>query len=239
MCVKTKDSIEIIQYERLSPLVVGNQPLKDYKYIQKGDCVIGFSRNRLYDIKSKIESQNKSLKCCIIYGNLPPTTRKEQAKLFNSLTSGYDVLVASDAIGMGLNLSIKRIIMSSLDKFDGRNRRDLYSSEVKQISGRAGRYYEQGEVITFSTKDMDKMKSLLSCTDLSVRKAGLSPCREQLEIFGIFSDVYVTESELQHFWSVYHQSEWDTSLDTSHRKSQVTIGTYSMYAYMLVIFRIL
>ena len=63
-----------------------------------------------------------------ISGGLPPDARKEQARLFSAPDSGYDVLVASDAIGMGLNLSIKRIIFSTVEKYDGRMKRKLFSS---------------------------------------------------------------------------------------------------------------
>jgi hypothetical protein len=58
-------------------------------------------------------------------GGLPPDSRKDQARLFSTPDSGYDVLVASDAIGMGLNLAIKRIIFSQVEKFDGRLNREL------------------------------------------------------------------------------------------------------------------
>jgi ATP-dependent RNA helicase SUPV3L1/SUV3 len=58
-------------------------------------------------------------------GSLPPEARREQARLFNAGNTDYNVLVASDAIGMGLNLSIKRIVFTTLNKFDGRNRRRL------------------------------------------------------------------------------------------------------------------
>ena len=61
-----------------------------------------------------------------ISGGLPPDARKDQARLFSDPNSGYDVLVASDAIGMGLNLSIKRIVFSTIDKYDGRVNRKLY-----------------------------------------------------------------------------------------------------------------
>lgn len=62
----------------------------------------------------------------IISGGLPPEARKAQALLFSTPDSGYDVLVASDAIGMGLNLSIKRIVFSTIEKFDGRTKRYLH-----------------------------------------------------------------------------------------------------------------
>lgn len=103
-----------------------------------GDCVVAFSRNDIFAIKREIESSTK-YKCCIIYGSLPPSTRAEQAKLFNDPDSGYDILVASDAIGMGLNLSIKRIIFNSIYKNDGTTIVRLDHSAIKQISGRAGR----------------------------------------------------------------------------------------------------
>jgi hypothetical protein len=64
----------------------------------------------------------------IISGGLPPEARKAQALLFSTPDSGYDVLVASDAIGMGLNLSIKRIVFSTIQKFDGRTKRFLDSA---------------------------------------------------------------------------------------------------------------
>jgi ATP-dependent RNA helicase SUPV3L1/SUV3 len=58
---------------------------------------------------------NTNLKACVVYGGLPPETRKSQAIMFNEDNSGYDVLVASDAVGLGLNLNIKRIIFNQLN----------------------------------------------------------------------------------------------------------------------------
>jgi ATP-dependent RNA helicase SUPV3L1/SUV3 len=75
-----------------------------------------------------------------VYGSLPPETRVQQAALFNDPNNEYDFLVASDAIGMGLNLEIKRVVFESAQKFDGLNHRNLTIPEVKQIGGRAGRY---------------------------------------------------------------------------------------------------
>lgn len=175
LCAKTGNTVTAIHYERKSPLTVGGDALRNYAHVRKGDCIIGFSRSVLYDIKAQVERQNKHLKCCIIYGNLPPATRKEQAKLFNADASGYDVLVASDAVGMGLNLSIQRIVFSALEKFDGKERRPLFSSEIKQIGGRAGRYnskFEEGEVICYSARDMLRLQMAMDKPDKAVKKAG-------------------------------------------------------------------
>lgn len=119
-----------------------------------------------------------SLFCPSRYGSLPPATRSQQAKLFNDPDSDFDstcsvtweahlltpllVLVASDAIGMGLNLNIRRLVFSSMEKFDGVQRRFLNDAEIKQIAGRAGRYggqYPEGEV-TWYAESVDLIASL-------------------------------------------------------------------------------
>lgn len=121
-----------------------------YESLQVGDCIVAFSRNDIHSIKREIERRTQ-YRCCVVYGNLPPETRVSQATLFNDPQSEYDVLVASDAIGMGLNLNISRVVFSTLWKFDGIERRPLTDSEIKQIAGRAGRFrslFPTGEVTT-------------------------------------------------------------------------------------------
>ena len=108
------DELQIKKYQRFSALSVAKKSiaqssnqLEAYKNVEKGDCVVAFSRNDIFAIKREIERLTK-FKCCVVYGSLPPQTRSEQARLFNDPDSGYDILVASDAIGMGLNLNIRR-----------------------------------------------------------------------------------------------------------------------------------
>ncbi|KAF0391998.1 P-loop containing nucleoside triphosphate hydrolase protein [Gigaspora margarita] len=75
------------------------------KSICQSDCIVTFSSTSIF-----------SLRCAVTYSSLPPETRLQQAKLFNDPNSGFDVLVASDAIGMGLNLNIRRIVFESIKK---------------------------------------------------------------------------------------------------------------------------
>ena len=125
------DSIEHKTFERLSPLsIIGREN------IEKGDAVIAFSRRDVLDLKTKIEK--KGLSVAVIYGGLPPEVRVNQSKLFNS--GKKDVLVASDAIGYGLNLNIKRILFSTLLKFNGNYIENIDQTTFNQIAGRAGRY---------------------------------------------------------------------------------------------------
>lgn len=98
------DKLEIHEYERLSPLKLMGDSLKgDIKKLRKGDCVVSFSRLLIHSLRNDIERETGK-KCAVVYGSLPPEIRATQAKLFNDPDSEYDILVASDAIGMGLNL---------------------------------------------------------------------------------------------------------------------------------------
>ncbi|KAH9812556.1 P-loop containing nucleoside triphosphate hydrolase protein [Melampsora americana] len=139
------DEFILHQYERLTPLKVSNQSLQgDLSQIRKGDCVVTFSRNKIYELKKLIQEKT-NLRVGMAYGGLPPEVREREAQMFNSGSEikgegGYDVLVGSDAIGMGLNLKIKRVIFEALYKFDGQREVNLSSSQIKQIGGRAGRF---------------------------------------------------------------------------------------------------
>ncbi|KAF3771959.1 DExH-box ATP-dependent RNA helicase DExH16 [Nymphaea thermarum] len=159
----TDDVIKVQYYERLSPLIPAKVPLRSFSDIQRGDCVVTFSRHKIYKMKKEIETKGKHL-CSVVYGSLPPETRTRQASMFNDESSEFDVLVASDAVGMGLNLNISRIIFSTLKKFDGSEMRKLTVSEIKQIAGRAGRYgskFPNGEVTCLDGEDLPLLHSSL------------------------------------------------------------------------------
>ena len=98
------DKLEIHHYNRLSPLKTMASSLHgDFKNLRKGDCLVAFSRVSIHKLKIDIEKLTKK-RVAIVYGSLPPTIRAQQARLFNDPCNNYDFLVASDAIGMGLNL---------------------------------------------------------------------------------------------------------------------------------------
>jgi ATP-dependent RNA helicase SUPV3L1/SUV3 len=134
------DTLHIHNYQRLSPLKVMSKSLRgNLKLLRKGDCVVSFSILGIHALKKEIERET-GRRVAIVYGSLPPETRAKQAELFNDPDNDYDYLVASDAIGMGLNLAVKRMIFESLYKFNGRDRELLSIPQIKQIAGRAGRY---------------------------------------------------------------------------------------------------
>ena len=156
LCASVGDKVEIHAYERLSPLKMADESLNgDLRKLRKGDCIVSFSVIGIHALRKQIE-QRTGRKVATVYGSLPPETRAQQAKLFNDPDNDYDFLVASDAVGMGLNLAIKRIIFEASSKFDGIQRRTLSVADIKQIAGRAGRY----RTATFNAATPEKDQDL-------------------------------------------------------------------------------
>jgi ATP-dependent RNA helicase SUPV3L1/SUV3 len=140
LCALVGDKVHVHEYKRLTPLEVQPRSLEGkLDKLEKGDCIVAFSVMSIHILRQEIEKRTGK-KCAMVYGSLPPETRAQQARLFNDPNNDYDYLVASDAIGMGLNLAIKRVIFNSTMKSDGVNYVALQTADVKQIAGRAGRY---------------------------------------------------------------------------------------------------
>ena len=103
----TGDELIVHRYNRLTPLVVGESLDGDLSRVRKGDCIVTFRRSSIFAIKRQVEEKT-GMRCAVVYGRLPPEIRSEQAALFNDPDSGYDVMIGSDAIGMGLNLCVQQ-----------------------------------------------------------------------------------------------------------------------------------
>lgn len=98
------EKLVIRHYKRLGPLEMMPESLNgDLQKLERGDCIVTFSRKNIFAMQREIETTTGK-KCAVIYGSLPPETRSLQAKLFNDPDNDYEILVASDAVGMGLNL---------------------------------------------------------------------------------------------------------------------------------------
>ncbi|CAL8353205.1 unnamed protein product [Merluccius merluccius] len=185
----TGEEMEVHTYQRLTPFSILDNALESLDNLRPGDCIVCFSKNDIYSISRQIEI--RGLECAVIYGSLPPGTKLSQAKKFNDPDDPCKILVATDAIGMGLNLSIKRIIFSTLVKPNinekGEKQMDTIStSQALQISGRAGRFsskFKEGEVTTMHRDDLPILKGILSCTVEPIQTAGLHPTAEQIEMF--------------------------------------------------------
>ena len=135
---KLDDDVEFKNKERLSKLTFAGH--KKISRIERKSAVIAFSTEEVYAIAELIRRQKGG--AAIIMGSLSPKTRNAQVSLYQS--GDVDYLVATDAIGMGINMDLDHVYFSNINKFDGKKVRRLNISEIGQIAGRAGRYLNDG-----------------------------------------------------------------------------------------------
>lgn len=146
------------EFNRKSKLSTGKQSRID-ETLEPNSAVIAFSKRDLYSLKSHYENLGNTVS--IIYGKLPPAVKISESNKFRN--GETEVLVSTDAIGMGLNLPIKNLYFYSTEKYNGYGMESLPETLVKQISGRAGRFgmFEEGVVSAFSRSDLSYVKNSL------------------------------------------------------------------------------
>jgi ATP-dependent RNA helicase SUPV3L1/SUV3 len=132
------DNVEFEKRERYSNLSYSG--IKKISRLDRKVAIIAFSIEEVYAIAELVRRQKGG--AAVIMGSLSPKTRNSQVGLYQS--GDVDYLIATDAIGMGLNMDINEIYFSNLKKFDGKKTRRLNLVEMSQIAGRAGRYKNDG-----------------------------------------------------------------------------------------------
>ncbi|KAG9510578.1 ATP-dependent RNA helicase SUPV3L1, mitochondrial, partial [Fragariocoptes setiger] len=188
--LSTGEELVVERYDRLTgDLCIEKDALESLNNVRPGDCIVCFSKEHIYQVSMGLEQ--RGFQVAVIYGTLPPGTKLSQCSKFNNPEDKCNVLVATDAIGMGLNLSIRRIIFWTLmkpstDKNGNKNLEYLTTSQCKQIAGRAGRFgsmFKQGYVTTFKKEDLRQLREIMSKPINPIEKAGLQPTAEQIELF--------------------------------------------------------
>ncbi len=172
------DEYKFKDYKRSIPLEVQDKNFT-HNDVEEGDAIVVFSKKKVLQIAEQYSGFG--IKSSIIYGDLPPEVRRKQYDMF--INKENKVLITTDAIGMGVNLPIKRIVFLDIQKFDGEEIRPLTSQEVKQVAGRAGRkgIYEVGYVAT--VRDNQKfIKDKLEEKDRIITEAVLGPSEAILNI---------------------------------------------------------
>ncbi len=169
----TGDELEIKNYTRMTDLKVEPNSTK-LESLVKGDALIVFSRRNA--LKHKVELEKLGHRVSIVYGMLNPDVRREQARRFDE--GETDIIVSTDAISMGMNLPVRRIVFTAFSKFINSREHPLTDSEIKQIAGRAGRFqrfptgfvtYLEREVNTGGT---EKLRDALNC-ELEMREMAM------------------------------------------------------------------
>jgi ATP-dependent RNA helicase SUPV3L1/SUV3 len=177
LCLRVLQALDepyqVTALARMTPLVLEAASVCGPRYgklkvraaLQKGDAIIAFSRKDVLTLSARIRRWGFSV--ASIYGALAPEVRRHESARFAS--GRADIVVATDAIGMGLNLPIRRVIFASIWKFDGSVSRLLNATEVRQIAGRAGRFglYETGFVNVMEDGERDHVALMLETDDAS------------------------------------------------------------------------
>jgi len=148
--INLDEDTEFVNKERLSKLSYKGH--KKISRIDRKTAIIAFSAEEVYAIAELVRRQKGG--AAIVMGSLSPKTRNAQVELYQS--GDVDFLVATDAIGMGINMDLENVYFSNLKKFDGKKLRRLNLSEIGQIAGRAGRYLNDGNFgITGECKEIN------------------------------------------------------------------------------------
>lgn len=185
------DTYEVVNHSRDTELIVSCDSFDFLEDLQKGDAIVAFSKRKVLNLAATINTKTE-LSCSVLFGSLPYRSRKKQFQNFAEGKS--DVLVTTDAIGMGVNLAIKRVIFMEDSKYDGKSTRKLKTSEILQIAGRAGRknIYDQGFVVV-----TDKlMKKRYEESIPAIKKAYIGLTHHLGEIDGNLEDIIFAWQQL-------------------------------------------
>ncbi|MBV7274421.1 RNA helicase [Clostridium sp. PL3] len=173
-----QDEYEFREYKRNIPLEIQYESFS-YKHIQEGDALVVFSKKRVLELAYYYA--DLGIKASLIYGDLPPEVRRKQYEQF--INKDTKILISTDAIGLGVNLPIRRIVFMDVKKFDGNEVRYLNSQEIKQIAGRAGRkgIYDIGYVASYGTTQ-DFIVEMINATDQIIQEGVVGPSEAILKI---------------------------------------------------------
>lgn len=165
------DTEETNRYERKTKLECEETPFGFPEDVREGDALIAFSKRAVLDIAGRLESDG--IKASVIYGSLPPEIRRRQIHLF--ITHQTKVVVSTDAIGMGLNLPVRRIVFVQTTKFDGKETGPLTVESIHQIAGRAGRFgiYDTGYVNAVGDENLKFIRENFAKQEAEVTKVSL------------------------------------------------------------------
>jgi ATP-dependent RNA helicase SUPV3L1/SUV3 len=165
LCELCEDQLQVQRTKRLSPVEVSKRSTT-LERLEPGSLLVAFSRKLVLELKGMLESVGKSVS--VVYGALSPEVRREQARRFRE--GEADIMVATDAVGMGLNLPAHTLCFYTDEKFDGIQNRQLKVQEVKQIGGRAGRFghHASGEITALDPQTLKSIRRLFNSPDAPV-----------------------------------------------------------------------
>jgi len=172
--------LEVHLLKRKGPLAMEPSAVRKLRNLRRGDAVIAFSRREVLMWRDMVTEMGLSV--ATVYGNLSPEVRRAQAQRFRD--GAADVVVGTDAIAMGLNMPIARVVMTTTVKYNGYEEEEIPAALARQIAGRAGRFgvHEEGLVAGYDDETHAVMRSLLREKPVPIKTTGfaVAPTLEHL-----------------------------------------------------------
>lgn len=226
------DTWEIKKNERAVPLVFDKERFVFPKSVQEKDALIVFSKQSVIAVAAEL--QRNGIKASMIYGNLPYDVRMNEVRRF--IEGETNVVVATDAIGMGLNLPIRRIVFLETRKFDGHTRRPLNVSEIKQIAGRAGRrgLFETGYYTSEYREKAIKRAVEGSVETISFARMGIPENIIYLDM--PLSEILKRWSDVE-FSNLYEKADLEEDISLCKKLEKVVSDKKLIYDFIMIGFR--
>jgi ATP-dependent RNA helicase SUPV3L1/SUV3 len=164
--------LEVHILKRMAPLAMEPTAVRKLRNLRRGDAVICFSRREVLKWRDMITELGLSVST--VYGNLSPEVRRAQAERFRD--GRADIVVGTDALAMGLNMPIQRIVMTTTVKYNGVEEEEISAALARQIAGRAGRYgvHEEGFVAGYDDDTHEVMRALLREKAVPLNSSGFA-----------------------------------------------------------------
>lgn len=226
------DTYRVQRHKRLNPLVAAPEPVRFPEDVRPGDACVVFSKRDVHAAAAELHEAGRS--CCVVYGALPHTVRRAEARRFRE--GDAEVVVATDAIGMGLNLPIKRVVFLRHEKYDGRGRREITPGEVKQIAGRAGRYGYTEAGVAASAVDASFIEDALTAQVRPVRHATLPFPRALLDVDAPVSVLFDAWSNA-HAPAPFRCADYSEEAMLAERAERATDDKATVYAFATLPFK--
>ncbi|WP_312571998.1 helicase-related protein [Stutzerimonas balearica] len=201
LCELCGDQLKIERTRRLSPVEVARRATT-LNGLEPGSMLVAFSRKTVLELKGMLETTGKRVS--VVYGALSPEVRREQARRFRE--GEADLMVATDAVGMGLNLPAHTLCFYTDEKFDGIQNRQLNVQEVKQIGGRAGRFghHDEGTITALDPQTLRAIRQLFHSPDRPVSLAQFQ-VRPSIEHLSAISE-QMNEPSLLRAWLTFNRN---------------------------------
>ncbi len=225
------DSCEVVYHERKTPLHFEKTVFQFPYDVRPGDALIVFSRRDVHAVAAELQKIGKT--CSIIYGALPYDVRYEEARRFRERET--EIVVATDAIGMGLNMPVRRVVFLQTDKFDGYERRALYPAEIQQIAGRAGRFgiYDEGLVNTLY--DAPMVEEALQEVIPQDTEAVVAFPEELLRINAPLSEILLQWSDME-VSRGFRKNLSETEIQLARLLEEISDDKYLIYRFVTMAF---